>query len=184
MGFSDDQRPDVNSGDFILLQYKPSTLLEYLFYELRSTHYRRGPGTVWSPVRLSDWLLQSCQADCLASVAWLSCGQAGCFQVVRLTALLLGDPMVSGSHYTHTNTWVLALVWPPTGLALPTGQWAVTIVTMIIVMIMIMTTTTTATTITIVIAIMITMMIRTIITTMKLKMKKNVIMTTIYDNVW
>ena len=68
-----------------------------------------GPGTSGFPVRLSDWLLQSCQADCLASVVWLLCGQADCFQAVRLTALLLGDPMVSGSHYTHTRTWVLHL---------------------------------------------------------------------------
>ena len=88
-----------------------------------------GPGTIWSPVRLSDWLLLSCQADCLVSVVWLSCGQADCSLAVRLAALLLGDPMVSGSNYTHAETGILALVWPPTGLALPTGQWAVTLST-------------------------------------------------------
>ena len=125
LGFSDDHRPNVNSGDVILLPYKPSTLLKYLFYELQSIHHCIGPGNIWSPVRLSDWLLQNCQADCLASVLWLSYCQSDCFQAVRLTALLLYDPMVSGSHYTHTHTWVLALVWQPTGLALSTGQWAI-----------------------------------------------------------
>ena len=87
MGFSDDQRPDVNSGYFILLQYKPSTLLEYLFYWTAERPSLHGAWHQWIPcevVRLtaselsgwlpcfrflavmwSGWLLPSCQADCL-----------------------------------------------------------------------------------------------------------------------
>ena len=34
--------------------------------------------------------------------------------------------MVPGSHHTHATSWILALVWTPTGVALPTGQWVVT----------------------------------------------------------
>ena len=127
MGFSDDQRPDVNSGYFILLQYKPSTLLEYSFYWTAERPSLHGAWHQWIPCEVVRLTASELQADCLASVVWLLCGQADCFQAVRLTALLLGDPMVSGSHYTHTRTWVLALVWRPTGLAMPTGQWVVTV---------------------------------------------------------
>ena len=87
MGFSDDQWPDVNSGYFILLQYKPSTLLEYLFYWIAEHPSLHGAWHQWIPcevVRLtaselsgwlpcfrclavmwSGWLLPSCLADCL-----------------------------------------------------------------------------------------------------------------------
>ena len=127
VGFSDDQRPDVNSGYFILLQYKPSTLLEYLFYWTAERPSLHGAWHQWIPcevVRLtaselsgwlpcfrclavmwSGWLLPSCQADCLTP---------GWSNGVRFT--LHSHPHLS-----------LALVWPPTGLAMPTGQWAVTV---------------------------------------------------------
>ena len=52
--------------------------LSICFIELQSIHHCMWPSTSGFPVRLSDWLLQSCQADCLASVF-------GCY-VVRLTA--------------------------------------------------------------------------------------------------
>ena len=87
MGFSNDQRPDVNSGYFILLQYKPSTLLEYLFYWTAERPSLHGAWHEWIPcevvrvtaselsgwlpcfrclaVMWSGWLLPSYQADCL-----------------------------------------------------------------------------------------------------------------------
>ena len=54
---------------------------EYLFYALHHIHHSRRPGTIWLPVGLSDWLLWSCQADCLSHL--YVC------RVIRLTAMKL-----------------------------------------------------------------------------------------------
>ena len=39
---------------------------EYLFYVLHYIHDSRWPGTIWLPVVQLNWLLWSCQADCLS----------------------------------------------------------------------------------------------------------------------
>ena len=52
-----------------------------MFYALHRVHHSRRPGTIWLHVGLSDWLLRSCQAECLSHLYLC--------RVVRLTALKL-----------------------------------------------------------------------------------------------
>ena len=52
-----------------------------MFYALHCIHHSRRPGTIWLPVGLSDWLLWSCQPDCLSHL--YVC------RVIRLTAIKL-----------------------------------------------------------------------------------------------
>ena len=52
-----------------------------MFYALHRIHHIRRPGTIRLPVGLSDWLLWSCQADCLSH--FYVC------RVVRLPAMKL-----------------------------------------------------------------------------------------------
>ena len=49
---------------------------EYLLNALHRIHHSKRPGNIWLPVGLSDWLLWSCQADCLSHC--MSVGLSDC----------------------------------------------------------------------------------------------------------
>ena len=83
MGFSDDQQPDVNIDDFMLLQHKPSALLEFCFMNCRAS-ITTGGLTPFDH-------LWGCQTDCFRAVRLIALLQLFGCQVVRLIASKLSD---------------------------------------------------------------------------------------------
>ena len=59
----------VREGNLCIVFYHNITHQIYfqnLFYALHPIYHSRRPGTIWLHVGLSNWLLWSCEADCLA----------------------------------------------------------------------------------------------------------------------